>query len=635
MSFSVSSFSVRPWIALLVLVGALLSVAWSTLGERLPPADFTFCNGSEPKSFDPAIVTGSPENRIINALFEGLTRLDPETLEPIPGLAESWAISDDLTTYTFYLRKAARWSDGTAVTAHDIRYSLRRFLSPRIAAEYAYQGWYIKNARRYSLGGSGVEPGDAVEVELNLPVDAINTLRGEVLLGKLLAVEKTPNGASNGEDRVFTVEVGGKATKFYPTDDQEASEKEPGAGVRWCRQVLLDFREVGVEVIDERTVRITLESPTPFFLSLMGFYPLYPVNQRCVEKYGSPQWTKPGNIVCNGPFTVQFRRIRDRIRLLKSKTYWNREEVRLGVVDALSVDAITTAMNMYMTGDVDWITEAPPAALRILRTEDPPRNDLNPSAWLSSYFYLLNTTKKPLDDLRVRRALSLALDRGEIASKILAAGEIPALGLVPPGIAGYETQSTQPEDADKARQLLAEAGYPEGKGFPRIDILYNTHEAHQSIAELIRKQWQRELGIVVKTRNEEWGAYLSSQRQGKFNVCRKGWVGDYADPNTFLDMFVTDGEQNNTGWGNAEYDGLIEAARSEVDAEERMRMLGRAERLLMDELPILPIYFYVSKNLVKPHVRGFYNNVQDFHPIWAIWIDRESGEPNEFMRGRQ
>ena len=265
MSFSVSSFSVRPWIALLVLVGALVSVAWSTLGERLPPADFTFCNGSEPKSFDPAIVTGSPENRIINALFEGLTRLDPETLEPIPGLAESWAISDDLTTYTFSLRKAARWSDGTAVTAHDIRYSLRRFLSPRIAAEYAYQGWYIKNARRYSLGGSGVAVGDAVEVELNLPVDAINTLRGEVLLGKLLAVEKTSNGAPNGEDRVFTVEVGGKATKFYPTDDQEASGKEPGAGVQWCRQVLLDFREVGVEVVDERTVRITLESPTPFF----------------------------------------------------------------------------------------------------------------------------------------------------------------------------------------------------------------------------------------------------------------------------------------------------------------------------------------------------------------------------------
>jgi len=623
------SLSVRPLIALLVLAGALLSVAWSTLSGSLPPADFTFCNGTEPKSFDPAIVTGSPENRIINALFEGLTRLNPETLEPMPGVAESWDISDDLTTYTFYLRESARWSDDTPVTAGDIHYSLRRFLNPSIAAEYAYQGWYIKNARRYSLGGSGVEPGDAAEIELNLPVDAINTLRGEMLHGKLLAVDEAPNG----EDRVFTVDVEGKPTKFYPTDDQEAAEKQPPAGMRWCRQVLLDFREVGVEAVDRRTVRITLESPTPFFLSLMGFYPLYPVNQKCVEKHGSPQWTKPENLVGNGPFTVQFRRIRDRIRLLKSQTYWNRDEVRLNVVDALSVDAITTAMNMYMTGDVDWITEAPPAALRILRQEDPPRNDLNPSAWLSSYYYLLNTTKKPLDDLRVRRALSLALDRREITSKILAAGEMPALGLVPPGIAGYETQSTMPEDADEARRLLAEAGYPEGKGFPRIDILYNTHEAHQSIAELIRKQWQRELGIVVKTRNEEWGAYLSSQRQGKFNVCRKGWVGDYADPNTFLDMFVTDGEQNNTGWGKPEYDQLIEAARSEVDPEERMRILERAERLLMNDLPILPIYFYVSKNLVKPHVRGFYNNVQDFHPIWAIWVDRESGEPNEFMRG--
>jgi oligopeptide transport system substrate-binding protein len=247
---------------------------------------------------------------------------------------------------------------------------------------------------------------------------------------------------------------------------------------------------------------------------------------------------------------------------------------------------------------------------------------------------MLNTTRKPLDDVRVRRALSLALDREEICTKIMAAGEMPAYGLVPPGMEGYEGQTCAAEDPEEARRLLAEAGYPEGKGFPRMDILYNTDESHQTIAELIRKQWQRELGIQIKTRNEEWASYLSSQRQMKYNVCRRGWIGDYADPCTYLDMFVTGGEQNNTGWSNAQYDALIEQAAREVDPDKRMQIFRRAERMLMDELPILPIYFYVSKNMVNPHVRGFYNNLRDMHPVSAMWIDRDHEGPNEFMKGR-
>ncbi len=622
-----------PWV---VLAALLFSAVFSTLGGGLPPADFTFCNESEVKSLDPAIVTGSPENRMINALFEGLTRLHPQTLEPIPGVAERWELSDDGLVYTFHLRDTARWSDGTPVTAADFHYSLRRFLGPRTAAEYSYQAWYIKNGRKYNRGGSGVEPGDPVEVELNLPPDAVNSLRGELLHGTFLRLENQageplPEEERDSTDRVFVVEIDGQENRFVSKDDADAGATPP-EGLRWCRQVLFDFREVGVEAIDERTLQITLESPTPFFLSLMGFYPLYPVNQTCVEAHGSPAWTYPENLVGNGPFTMRLRRIRDRIRLAKSETYWNRDEVKLNVIDALAVDSITTAMNLYMTGNVDWITEAPPTALRELIHAEPPRDDINPSTWLSSYYYLLNTEKAPLDDLRVRQALHMAVNREEIATKILAAGEQPALSLVPPGIEGYVPQLALPQDPDEARRLLAEAGFPDGKGFPRIDILYNTHEAHQSIAELIRKQWQRELGISVRTRNEEWGTYLSSQRQARYDVCRKGWVGDYADPNTFLDMFVTGGEQNNTGWGDPRYDELIAAAARESDPDKRMAIFREAEQILMRDLPILPLYYYVSKNLVKPHVRGFYNNVQDFHPLWSIWIDR-SGAPNEFMQG--
>lgn len=619
----------RKLFAATVLLLLLAVILWATLGSGLPPADFTFCNGSEVKSFDPAIISGQPEGNVARCLFEQLTQWDPETLEPMPGVAERWDISDDQLTYTFHLRDDALWSDGSPVTADDFHYAWRRFLGPRTAAEYAVLAWYIKNARRYSQGGGGISPGDPVEVELNLLMDSLNTLRGELVRGKLVSVEN----ADDPESRTFLVEVDGRQQRFEPVDDQDAVSPPP-SGTRWCRQVLLDFREVGVEVLNPQTLQVTLENPTPYFLQLVGYYPFAPVDRKCIETHGAPQWTKPENIVSNGPFKVEFRRIRDRIRMVKSETYWNRDAVRLNVVDALAVDSNSTALNLFMTGKSDWIMTVPSAALRIMLEQDPPRGDLNPAPFIGTYYYMLNTKRKPLDDVRVRKALSLALDREEICTKIMAAGEIPAYAIVPPGMVGYEGETCAAEDPEEARRLLAEAGYPEGKGFPRMDILYNTDEAHQTVAELIRKQWQRELGIQIKTRNEEWASYLSSHRQMKYNVSRRGWIGDYADPSTFLDMFVTGGEQNNTGWSNAEYDRLIDTADREEDPEQRMQVFRQAEGTLMDELPILPIYFYVSKNMVKPHVRGFYNNIQDVHPVWAMWIDRDHEGPNEFMKGR-
>ena len=623
------SLDARNIFAASAVVVFVAVVFGATMSSGLPPADFTFCNGTEVKSFDPAIVSGNPEQNILNCLFERLTQWDPETLEPMPGVAESWEISDDQLTYTFHLRDDALWSDGLPVTADDFYYAWRRFLGPRTAAEYAVLAWYIKNAHSYSRGGSGISPGDAVEVELNLPVDAINTLRGELLHGELISIEN----ADDPESRTFLVEIDGRQQQFIPVDDQDAVDEPPADG-HWCRQVLLDFREVGVKVLNSQTLEVTLESPTPYFLQLVGYYPFSPVNRQCVETHGTPQWTKPGNIVSNGPFTVEFRRIRDRIRMRKSATYWNRDAVRLNVVDALAVDSTSTALNLFMTGKTDWIQTAPPAALRILLSQKPPRNDINPAPFLGNYYYMINTTRKPLNDVRVRQALSLALDREEICTKIMAAGEMPAYSLVPPGMEQYQGEQCASRDSEKARRLLAEAGYPDGKGFPRMDILYNTEESHQTIAELIRKQWQRELGIQIKTRNEEWASYLSSHRQMKYNISRRGWIGDYADPSTFLDMMVTGGEQNNTGWSNAEYDRLIAAAARETDPVKRMDIFRQSERILMDELPILPIYFYVSKNMVQPYVRGFYNNIQDVHPVWAMWIDHELEGPNELMRGR-
>jgi oligopeptide transport system substrate-binding protein len=414
-------------------------------------------------------------------------------------------------------------------------------------------------------------------------------------------------------------------------DDDDALTPD----VETCRQVLLDFREVGVKVLDDRTLELRLTNPTPYFLDLTAFYPLAPVHRGCLEKHGKPAWTLPENIVTNGAFRMVARRIRDRVRLERSDNYWDRENVRLNVVDALSVDNRTTAYNLYTTGMVDWVTVPPAEVLRELLRSQPPRNDLNPAPQITTYFYLLNTTRPPLDDVRIRQALSMAIDREEITRVATGAGEVPAYSLVPPAMPGYAQQVCPPHNPAKARELLAEASFPDGRGFPKLEILYNTDQQHQAVAELVRKQWQRELGIETSLRNEEWGSLQDSQQQMKFLVSRRSWGGDYVDPNTFLDMFVTKGENNSTGFANPEYDKLIADAAHEPDEKQRVKMLEDAERLLMDQMPIIPIYFYVSRNMVRPQVRGLYNNLQDTHPLHAIWLDPDVNpndpRPNEFM----
>lgn len=452
------------------------------------------------------------------------------------------------------------------------------------------------------------------------------------MLGTLAQIEPaTKSKPASGENRVFVVKFGSEERRFQVADDGVALAR----GIKPCRQVLLDFREVGVRALDDRTVEIHLENPTPYFLQLLAFYPFSFVHKGCLEEHGSPAWTRPESIVGNGAFRLVNRRLRDRIRLERNEHYWDRENVRSKVVDALSVDNRTTALNLYMTGMTDWVPVPPAEVLREVLKRDPPPNDVNPSPQLTTYFYLLNTTRPPLDDKRIRQALSMAVDRDEITRVATGAGETPAYSLVPPVMPNYQEQRCKPRNPEAARKLLADAGYPNGRGFPKIEILYNTDQAHQAIAELLRKQWQRELGITASLRNEEWGSFQDAQQQLNFTVSRRAWVADYIDPNTYLDMYVTNGENNCTGFSNAEYDKLIAEAAREPDTSKRIELLQSAERLLMEEMPIIPIYYYVSRNMVRPRVRGLYNTLQDMHPLHAIWIDPNVDEndprPNEYM----
>lgn len=650
--------SAFPYLALLILLGA---VAWALSFGTLPQADFTFCNGTEIQSVDPAIVTGQPEGRIIQAIFEGLVNWDPKTLEPTPGVADNFrqvtvrdeegnettqwefeGLSDDQLTYTFHIRENAKWSDGSPVTAHDFVYSFRRFIDPMTPNRYVFQlTSYVHNADRY-YSPRMLTPGDPVEVELYPKRDLLG-IRGEVLRGYRFVERSLYGPAPDPDDEdppppqyLYVLEKDGQQHRFLAGGDAGSATSE----VTVCRQVLLDFSEVGIYAEDPQTFVVRLKNPTPYFLTLMGFYPLFPVNERCVETHGSPAWTRPENIVTNGAFILKERRLRDRIRLAKNPYYWDRENVRLNTVDALAVESYVTMLNLYEAGVADWIPTVPATSVRALLKQQ--RKDFHPSPVLTVYFYRINVTRPPLDNKLVRQAISLAINRQEIIDTITGAGEVPAYSLVPPGIPGYTPATTAEYNPSRARELLAQAGYPGGQGLPRIEILYNTSEDHAAIAEMIQQQLRKTLNIDVRLRNEEWNSYLISVNQLQYDLGRAGWIGDYVDPNTFLDMFISDGTNNQTGWRHDEYTRLIEDATSAISATERdtvsiavgatgpaaiparLDLLHQAEAILMDELPIVPLYFYVSKNMVRPYVHGFYSNLQDVHPLKAIWIDEEA-----------
>jgi oligopeptide transport system substrate-binding protein len=553
--------------AITLLIALLAGAVALTQGAKLEPADFTFNNGTEVQSLDPAQVTGVPEGRVVTCLYEGLVVKHPKTLAPVPGMAERWEISEDAKTYTFHIRDGAQWTNGDPVTAHDFAWSMKRMLDPRTGSQYAYQLWYVVGAK------------------------------------------------------AFTTEV-------HPVGHAQAGQPKNSPD------------SVAIRALDAKTLEIELVSPTTFFMELMGFYPVFPVNRRALEaaKEKWPgswevEWMKPENIVTNGPWKLQSRRINDRIRLVKNEDYWDADNVAFRSIDVLAMEHAPTAQNLYLTGGADYVDKVDDTVVRQLL----PREDFNPKPYLGIYFYRVNVTKPPFDDKRVRKALSLVLPRALICDEVTKMGQVPAYSFVPPMALDYTspetdrgaTEGTSQErmakNAETARALLAEAGYgPDGKEFPVFSIHYNTSESHKSIAETITASWQQHLGLKVKMSNEEWKVYLDTQNSLDYDLSRSAWIGDYMDPNTFVDLFLAGGENNKTGWENEEYDRLVQGAVTELDPTKRFRMLEQAEAILMDELPIIPVYYYVDQNIVAPRLGGFFANPGDDHfAKFLYWMDDE------------
>lgn len=378
---------------------------------------------------------------------------------------------------------------------------------------------------------------------------------------------------------------------------------------------LTDFNAVGVHAINDLTLEVRLTNPTPFFLDLCSFSTLMPVPMKVIEKYGD-DWIKPGRLVSNGAYMLESWRINDKVRLRANPHYWDRDHVGVKTIDILPTNQANTAYNLYHAGTADLILDkglVPAMLIDVLRS----RPDFHASPFLGTYFYRFNVTRKPFTDPRVRKAIALAVNKERIVTKVTRAGEQIAGSFVPPGIPGYTPPPGLAHNIEAARALLAEAGFPGGKGFPTISILYNKSEQNEAIATEIQDMLQKELGIKVQLAQQEWKVYLNSMSSLDYDMCRSSWVGDYNDPNTFMDMFVTGGGNNRTGWSNAKYDSLIQAAGREIDPQKRADIFREAETLLCtQELPIIPLYYYVGIQFYDANrLSGLDSNVLDEHPL--------------------
>jgi oligopeptide transport system substrate-binding protein len=413
--------------------------------------------------------------------------------------------------------------------------------------------------------------------------------------------------------RVLTPSLGAfNASQLYLIQGAEAFNK--GAG---------DFAQVGLRAPDSRTLKVSLEHPAPWFLSLLSQPAWMPVPVGTVAKTGGladrgNDWAEPGRWVGNGPFVLESWRRGQEIVVSRSPTYWDRGRVRLAAIHFHAFDSIDAEERAFRAGQLHVTETLPPDKVEAYRRDSPSLLRVDPL--LGTYFLRVNVRRPGLDDPRVRLALALAVDREAITDRILRGGQEPARSFTPGGLSGYSPEPFQGHRLDEALRLLSEAGHPGGSGLPVFELLYNTSESHRTIAEALQEMWRRDLGIHVHLVNEDLKSTEEARGSGTYDLLRSSWIADYADPSAFLDLWRSGGSNNLTGWSNADYDGLLFSADRAADAASRNALFSRAEHLLLSEAPVIPLFHYTHVFLLRPSVHGWNPTLLDHHPYRDVWL---------------
>ena len=488
-------------------------------------------NGAEPESLDPHKSRSIQAADVLRDIGEGLVGYSSSG-ELIAAAAEKWEVSEDGRRYDFWLRPAARWSNGEPVTADQFVYSFRRLVNPETAAFYAQALVDIENAADIVAG--------------SMPPDSL-----------------------------------------------------------------------GVEAPERLRLRINLKNATPYFLGLLTHPSAFPVHPASIAEHGDA-FARAGKLLSNGAYKLDAWQLGSVISLSRNENYWNNAGTAIDKVQHYVTPEPQVELNRYRAGELDVTSNVPPEALAAIREERPAELRLAP--YLAVYYYGLNLTREPFkDNPKLRQALSMAIDREVLTEKVTGRGEAPAYSWVPPGVSNYEAirapfadMTTEDRHAAAAR-LYKESGYGDDNP-PEVEIRYNTSDTHKRIALAVQSMWRETLGFEATLINEEFQVLLSNMRAKEVTqVFRSSWTGDYNDAHTFLQVLLTGNPSNMTGYASEEYDSLMQRAAEQSDLGRRQLYLEEAERVLLADHPVIPLYFYVSKHLVNPHIRGWEDNVLDYH----------------------
>ncbi len=640
----------RTGLAVLVLsaffVGCSSQASGRFYGKTEAPADnvLRYVSGSEPESLDPAVPTGQPEARVLMSLYDGLVEYHPKTMEAMPGIAESWEIAPDATEYIFNLRKNATFSNGEPIKAQDFVYTFRRALEPELAAKNAYLAYYIKYAEGFNGAKAFVRRPD-----------------GTFLLKKDMQPPSSADAAEAGPDNFgadteFNKFLDSPERFTVPGDEKSRNELfekdlKLKAAVQGAEFIPIKAEDLGVEAIDDYTLRVKLIQPAPFFIGLLGHQFFRVVHQGTIEKFG-PNWVKPGNIVTSGAFKLLEHHPYDRVVVVKDPTYWDAEMVRLDRIEFYPLDEATTMMNLYKAGSVDALyNHIPPAPWNEYVSQY--KDEYLNFPEVAIEYYTFNVTKAPMDDVKVRKAFALAVDREALAK--FRKTTKPLVDFTPEGIfPQYEIARTKVYtrelakqgssleewkervfDPEEARRLLGEAGFKvEQNGsnfsvpnFPtsEVELLYNTSESNKAVAEFIQAQWKQNLGVTVPLKNMEWKTFLNVRKELDYKgLGRAGWVGDYMDPFTFLNLFYSENNDSSTGWFDPKFDKMMDEANKETDEMKRFEKLAEAEFYMMQQQPVAPLQTQATNWIKKPFVKGLYPNPGTLHPWKFVYIERDT-----------
>jgi oligopeptide transport system substrate-binding protein len=637
-------------------------------------------NSGEPKGLDPHLVSGVLESNIIRALFEGLCVEDPDKdSSSLPGVAKNWTANEDSTEWIFELNPEAKWSDGVPVTANDFVFSYRRLLSPDPdwPAEYAEMLYFLKNGEAYHRSHFGnILCGNDPDFPVKWKILKESNFKGDPKLKLSNFVGKTFSDLDERDLKKFASYLSEgqqvdltqlSATKvetekltevekriFFNSkgiDNLNKSDlkllKQNTSILNWADQVpeevrqlvleriikhheagkpnLWDKAEVGVTALDDFTLKINLRGPIPFLPEITKHYTWYPVPKHVILKHGkintayqSP-WTRVENIVSNGAFKLKTWRTNHFLEIERNNYYWDRDNVYLDGVRYLPIKNYYTETRMF--GDEQLhLTYTVPSELIPMAKEKYPAQ-LRQEPYVGVRFLRVNNRKEPLNDPKVRRAFALSIDQKSICEEILQGGQTPASGIVPP-FGNYKPPGVIHFDPEKAKILLAESGYESTSSFPEISLLTTNSDSGLREAEALQAMWQKHLGIKVRIMQREWTTYLQKQYDADYDICVAGWIGDYLDPTTFLEMWITDGGNNNTGWGSNEFEDLLNKAENTTDVATRMEILSQAEQTILNDTPVLPIYWYTTNYLIRPEVKGWNPLLLNNHPFKSVKIEK-------------